>query len=74
MKVLWVKLKAKKNKNNEICIDYFGYFSPQILVKYLYKLNQNEKNKLACLVNVPMIDLKSTVNKKKFPKNKIQIK
>ena len=59
----------KKNKNNEIYIDYFGYFSPQILVKYLYKLNQDEKNKLVCLVNVPMIDLKSSVNKKKFPKN-----
>ena len=73
MKVLWIKLKAKKNINNEIFIDYFGYFSPQILVKYLYKLNQDEK-KVACLVNVPLIDLKSGVNKKKFPKTKVRIK
>ena len=58
-----------KNMKNETFINYFGYLSPSILAKYLYKINQDENDKIASLVNNSFIYLKSDVNKKKIPEN-----
>ena len=65
-----IKLKMmKKNINNEIVKEHFGYYNSLFSAKDLSKANKAENEKLASWVNNKLTDLKNDVNKKEIPEN-----
>ena len=62
-----LKMKKKKNINEEIFFEFFNY--PSFLVKYVYEHNQNENEKIVKNINESLIDLRSSINEKKIPEN-----
>ena len=59
----------KKNINNEIVKEHFGYCNSLFSAKDLSKANKAENEKLASWVNNKLTDLKNDVNKKEIPEN-----
>ena len=59
----------KKNINNEIVKEHFGYYNSLFSAKDLSKANKAENEKLASWVNNKLTDLKNDVNKKEIPEN-----